>query len=187
MVAITGNSSQNLAWILYFRSFRFSFPQGGRVQFATTSDIRETLLKVSSSANPQWFSQIWRSFTRSFRIFLGFLSGWHFDKIVRNVLTQKQSSVPGEMSQLRLIAAMDNGSGVFSYQDGDSESARTRPGPGPSSSNGPLGGAEASSSTSPLGGAGPSSSTSPPGGSGSGSSISTPGSASAGEKKNFFH
>ena len=37
-------------------------------------------------------------------------------------LTQKQSSFPGEMSQLRLISAMDNGSGVFSYQDGDSES-----------------------------------------------------------------
>ena len=37
-------------------------------------------------------------------------------------LTQKQSSFPGEMSQLRLIPAMDNGSGVFSYRDGDSDS-----------------------------------------------------------------
>ena len=45
-----------------FRSFRFFLSQGGRLEFATTSDIRESLLKVSSSANPQWFSQIWRSF-----------------------------------------------------------------------------------------------------------------------------
>ena len=35
-------------------------------------------------------------------------------------LAQKQRSFPGEMSQLRLISAMDNGSGVFSYRDGDS-------------------------------------------------------------------
>ena len=37
-------------------------------------------------------------------------------------LTQKQSSFPGEMSQLRYISAMDNGSGVFSYQEGESDS-----------------------------------------------------------------
>ena len=45
-----------------------------------------------------------------------------FVKIVLIFLTQKQSSFPGEMSQLRYISAMDNGSGVFNYQEGESDS-----------------------------------------------------------------
>ena len=36
-------------------------------------------------------------------------------------LTQKLSSFPGEMSQLRYFSAMDNGSGVFNYREGESD------------------------------------------------------------------
>ena len=36
-------------------------------------------------------------------------------------LTQKLSSFPGEMSQLRYFSAMDNGSGVFTYREGESD------------------------------------------------------------------